>query len=220
MKIRLLLPVLAACSGLFAAEPPAPETSPVPQPTAGPGAIQPGTQWRDKLRKKMQENMPPEIRKRFEAAREKALQDPQIQELKKKADAATEEFLKAMRESMMKADPGLADIVKEHFGGGKAKDGKMGDLPGFANLSETDREKLMAAREKAKDDPSVKAAETAKTNAKTPDERRAATEEFHKAMKEALLKADPGIGPILDQLKPPAPPPKSPGTKPATQSET
>lgn len=218
MKIRILIPILAACSGLLAAEPPAPEAS----PSASPGTTtQPGGQWRDKmLRKKMQDNVPPDIRKRFEAVREKALQDPKIQELKKKADAASEEFLKAMREAMMKADPGLADIVKERFGGEKMKDGKMGEFPGFANLSESDRQKLMAAREKAKDDPSVKAAEAAKTNAKTPEERRAATEEFHKSMKEALLKADPTIGPILDQLKTPATPQKPQGTKPTPQSET
>jgi hypothetical protein len=61
----------------------------------------------------------------------------------------------------------------------------------------------MAAREQAKNDPAVQAAETLKQNAKTPEERQAAMEQFHKAMQAALLKADPTLGPILDQMKPP-----------------
>jgi len=164
---------------------------------------------RERPREKMMENLPPEIRARFEAAREKAMQDPAIQDLKKKADAASEEFRKAMRDAITKADPGLAELIKERVKD-KMKDGKPGEPPGFANLSEGDRQKLMAAREKAKDDPAVLAAEELKKNAKTPEERHAAMEQFHKAMKAALLKADPTLGPILDQLKPQGPP-QAPG---------
>jgi hypothetical protein len=160
----------------------------------------------------MRDNMPPELRARFEAARAKAMEDPKMQELKKAADAAGEEFRKAMREAMMKADPGLADVLKSYKE--KMRDGKPGEPPGFANLSEADRQRLMAAREKAKDDPAVKAAEAKKSEAKTPEERRAAMEEFHKAMKAALLKADPNIGPLLDQLKPPQGPPPPPDGPP------
>jgi len=169
---------------------------------------------RQHFREKMLENLPPEIRARFEAARNKAMQDPAVQELKQKAEAAGQELRKAVRDAIMKADPGLADIIKDRMKD-RMKDGKSGQPPGFANLSETDRQKLMAAREKAKDDPAVQAAENLRNDAKTPEERHAAMEQFHKAMKAALLKADPTIGPILDQLKPPQrPPPPPPGTQP------
>ena len=173
---------------------------------------------KDHFRDKMMENLPPEIRARFEAAREKAMQDPAIQELKKKADTANDELRKAMRDAIVKADPGLADIIKERMKD-KVKDGKPGEPPGFANLSEADRQKLMAAREKAKDDPAVQAAETLKKDAKTPEERHAAMEQFHKAMKAALLKADPTLGPILEQLKPPQGPPPVPGAKPSMDNK-
>ncbi len=214
MKRTLFLPVLAACTVLAVAEPPTEGTGPKPTPPAfsGPGN-QPGDALREKMRKKVKENFPPEIRERFDAAREKALQDPKIQELKKKADAANGEFLQAMREAIMKADPGLAEMVKERFGDKmkEGRDGKPGEVPAFANLSEGDRQKLMAAREKTKSDPAVQAAEAKKAAAKTPEERRTATEEFHKVMKEALLKADPTLGPILEQMKPPMPPQRPPG---------
>lgn len=173
---------------------------------------------RMKMREKMKENFPPELYERFNAAREKVMQDPAIQGLKQKADASAEEFRKAMREAMMKADPGLAEILKERMGerlqGGK--DGRRGGPDGaFANLSEGDRQKLMAAREQAKNDPEVQAAEAKKTEAKTPEERHAAMQEFHKAMQAALLKADPTLGPILEQLKPKdGPRPPKPGMAP------
>lgn len=168
---------------------------------------------KERFRDKMMDNLPPEIRARFEAARDKAMQDPAIQELKKKADTANDEFRKAMRDALVKADPGLAEIIKERMKD-RVKDGRPGEPPGLANLSEADRQKLMAAREKAKDDPAVQAAENLKKEAKTPEERHAAMEQFHKAMKAALLKADPSLGPILDQLKPPQGPPPPPGGKP------
>lgn len=173
---------------------------------------------RERPRDKMMDNLPPEIRARFEAARDKAMQDPAIQELKKTSDAANEAFRKAMREAIVKADPGLAEIIKERVKD-RMKDGKPGEPPGFANLSEGDRQKLMAAREKAKDDPAVKAAETLKKEAKTPEERQMAMEQFHKAMKAALLNADPTLGPILDQLKPPQGQPPAPERKRSMQNK-
>jgi len=207
MKTRFLIPVLAAIAPLLQAEPPA-GTSP-----DRPSSAQPeGENIRDKMRDKMMSHLPPELRERFEAAREKAMKDPAIQELRKKADTAAEDFRTAMREAMMKADPGLAEVLKDRMGGKPpgGKDGKHEAGPGFANLSEGDRQKLMAAREKAKSDPAVQAAEAKKQAAKSPEERRVAGEEFHKAMKEALLKADPSLGPVIDQLKPPQGPPKPP----------
>lgn len=154
----------------------------------------------------MLENLPPEIRARFEAARDKAMQDPAIQELKKRVEAGNDELRKAMRDAIIKADPGLAEYIRKRMND-KMKDGKPGEPPGVANLSDGDRQKLMAAREKANSDPAVVAAEELKRNAKTPEERRAAMDQFHKAMKAAILKVDPSLAPVLEQMKPPQGPP-------------
>lgn len=203
MKLRLLIPILAACAGSLFAEPPKTDGS---RPAFPP----PGEKMKDRFRDKMLENLPPEIRARFEAARNKAMQDPAVQELKKKVDAANDELRKAVRDAIMKAEPGLAEYIKKQMND-KMKDGKPGEPPGFANLSEGDRQKLMAARENTKNDPAVIAAEELKKNAKTPDDRRAAMDQFHKAMKAALLKADSSLAPILEQMKPPQGPPRPPG---------
>ena len=106
------------------------------------------------------ESLPPETRKRFEAAREKALEDPKLQELRQAADRAKRDFLKAMRDKMLEIDPGLADIIKKRAGERKSWRGwrEEGTRSGLGNLSEDELEKLMSAREKAKSDPAVQAA--------------------------------------------------------------
>ena len=71
---------------------------------------------KERPRDKMMENLPPEIRARFEAAREKAMQDPNIQELKKNAATANEALRKAMREAILKADPGSAPVFSAEAG--------------------------------------------------------------------------------------------------------
>lgn len=178
----------------------------------------PGGEMRKKMKEKFLESLPPEARQRFEAAREKALQDPAVQELRKKSETANREFFDAMRKKMLEIDPSLAEIVKNARGGKgpgemreDRREGNRGP-GGFGDLTDVERQKLMAAREKARTDPAVVAAEKMKGEAGTPEARKAASEEYRKAMHTALLKADPTLGPILEKMVPKAPPaPPVPG---------
>ena len=61
----------------------------------------------------------------------------------------------------------------------------------LANLSPEERQKLMAARQKAMQDPAVQAAH---------DKMREARREFMTSMHAAMLKADPTIQPVLDKI--------------------
>lgn len=170
------------------------------------------------------QNLSPEDRKRFEDAKEKALQDPKIQELRKASEKATRDFFEAMRAKMQEIDPGLADIIKKSAPEGKmgremAREGRegregRGGKGGFENLTEAEKEKLMAAREKAKDDPAVKAAKAKRDAAATPEERQEAGEAHRQILNETILKIDPSLEPVLKKLGPPAggpPPPKGAG---------
>ena len=159
---------------------------------------------RGMMREKFLENLPPEVRSRFEAAREKAMQDPKVIELKAKLEGAGNELRGAVREAMMKVDPGLADLLKQSCGN-KFKAGKEGgnpgpERPGLDQLGEGDRLKLKAAREAAKSDSTVQAAEAKRDAATNPEDRRAAGEEFRKAMRAAVLKSDPSLEPVFEQL--------------------
>ena len=164
------------------------------------------------------QNLSPEDRKRFEDAREKALQDPKIQELRKASEKAARDFFDAMRAKMQEIDPGLADIIKKSAPEGRmgremVREGRegRGGKGGFENLTEAEKEKLMAAREKAKDDPAVKAAKEKREAAATPQERQAAGEAYRQTLNETILKIDPSLESVLKKLGPPAggpPPPK------------
>jgi hypothetical protein len=167
----------------------APKQSPTPEDEGPP-------------RSRFVESLPPEIRERFEAAREKALQDPKLRELQRNAQRAKRDFIKAIREKMMKIDPELAKIVRKTVlernarRAWKDEDG----APGFESLSGGEREKFMAAMEKAHDDPAVEAAKQKKWEAITTAERAIALEEYRKAIHEAMIKVDPSLAPILDKL--------------------
>ncbi len=153
---------------------------------------------------KFLESLPPETRERFVAAREKALQNPKLQELRHAAESAKTDFLKAMRDRMLEIDPGLADIVKKRASERKRwKDDS-------SNLSEDERQKLTSAREKAENDAAVQAAE---------EKRREASEEYRKVLREAMIKDDPSVAPLLEKMayKPPSAPNPADSNNPATK---
>ena len=70
-------------------------------------------------------------------------------------------------------------------------------------LPPAERDRLQAARDIAKQAPAVQSAEAAMKSAQTPEERREAAKNFHKAMREAMLTADPSLTDVLDKIKPP-----------------
>jgi hypothetical protein len=59
-------------------------------------------------------------------------------------------------------------------------------------VSRSDRVKLHALREVVKNDPAVRAAD---------EKRKRANAEYHEALRAAILKRDPSLAPILDQIR-------------------
>jgi hypothetical protein len=142
------------------------------------------------------EGLPEKTRERFRVAREKALEDPKMQELHKKAQRARREFFNAMRDKMLVIDPGLAEIVRKYAVERRA----WKVWPGFDSLSDQEREKVLRAMEKVESDPAAEAAKQKRWEAATNDERKAATENYRQILREAMAKVDPTVVPILDKL--------------------
>ena len=144
----------------------------------------------------------PDERQRLSAAREKANDDPTVQSLREAKDKVSEQLANAMRAAMLAADPSLGptlDKIKE------ARDRAKEMREKFRSLTPEQRQQLKAARQKAKDDPTVQAAREKMRDARGPEAKRAAAREMHEAIKAAMLKADPSLGSLLDQLGPPGP---------------
>jgi len=67
-----------------------------------------GRRWEQRLA-----NLSPEERQKFEAARQKAMQDPSVQAAHDKMRQAHQEFQDAMRAAMLKADPSIQPILNK-----------------------------------------------------------------------------------------------------------
>ena len=82
-------------------------------------------------------------------------------------------------------------------GGAQAGQGRGGRLrEELATLTPAERQELKAAHEKALADPAVKAAEA---------QRASDPRAFRRVMIEAMLRADPNVGPILKKMREAAP---------------
>jgi hypothetical protein len=171
-------------------------------------------------------------RAQLKAAHDKAIeQDPTLQEKMKEAHDAMEAARKEMNDAMIKVDPTIESILSKIMP--PKRDRKKGEAPnqggkaprpwkhdgpagkGMANLSEAERQQVKALHEQVKNNPAVTAAREAMKSASTPEARREAEKALHEARRDAMVKADPSIEPILEKLRPQAA--EHPNTTPAAQ---
>lgn len=139
----------------------------------------------------------PDEAKRLAEAREKAKNDPTVRSLEEARKSLDQQLQNAMRAAILAADPQLAptlDKVKQS--GDRAKG--MSDR--FQKLPPEKKEALKAAHEAAKQDPAVIAAKQKLDAATSPEEKMQARSEMHEAMRAAVLKKNPDLAPLLDQL--------------------
>ena len=144
------------------------------------------------------ERVPDETRQRFLAVREKALEDPKLQRLRKNAQRANREFFRAMRTKMLEIDPGLDELVRKVSMQFRAR--RAWSEAGLSALSEEERQKLLSLMAQVEDDPAVAAAEKERWDAVTTAERKTAFGAYRQAVSKAMAKLDPTIIPILDKL--------------------
>lgn len=185
------------------------------QPATTPPAKADSDKHKDwKKHREFMEGLPEDVRKRFKEAKEEAMKNPEIQALREKAEAASKELRDAVRNAIAEKNPDLAEQLANHL---KTKDGepkekdkkhRKSDKPEAApakKLPPEERSRLEAAREIAKQAPSVQSAEAAMKAATTPEARRDAAGNFQKAMHEAILTADPSLADVLEKIKPAKP---------------
>lgn len=147
-------------------------------------------------------DLTPDERQRLDAAREKASADPTVRSLSEAKKSLEEQLANAMRAAMVAADPSLLptlDKIKE------SRDRAKEMRDNFQSLTPEQKQQLKAARSAAKEDPAVQAAGEKIRDAEGHDAKRQAARAMHEAMKAAILKADPGLAPLLEKLGPGGP---------------
>jgi cysteinyl-tRNA synthetase len=215
-QLHTLLAIAALCGSSLLAT--------AQQPTAAPSAADSQKQGSGEWKKHREfcEGLPEDVRNRFKEAREEAMKDPKIQALREKAEAAGKELRDAMRDAIATKDPDLAaqlgEVLKTKEKASEPKEKKhrpAGQIEeAIQKLPPVERDRLTAAREIAKQAPAVQSAEAAMKAAQTPEARRDAAKNFQKAMRDAMLTADPSLADILDKMKP-----AKPDTTPTSSAE-
>ena len=147
----------------------------------------------------MMPGLPPEEAERLAAARDKAKDDPTVRSLKEARDAIDGQLEKAMDAAMIAADPGLAPTLEKVK---QSRDRAKGMRDRFESLTPEQRQQLKSARMAAKDDPEVVAAREEMKSADSPEARREAGKAMRQAMKAAMVKQNPDLAPLLEQLGP------------------
>ena len=176
---------------------------------AGKSSLPPrNPEFKNRMEHKIMEAIPEELRDRFKSARDTAMADPAIQDLKKKADEASDAFRSAVRASMMKSDPELAATVqkiadkwKENRSETPPKEKRKQLESVIQSLPPAEKDKYEKAREIARQAPAVQTAEAKMKNAQDPQDRQAAAMEYHEAMRNAILTADPTLAPVIDKIR-------------------
>jgi len=123
------------------------------------------------------ESLTPAERTQFIEARKKAMEDPTVIEAKKNAETARKEAFAERKSALLKQDPSLATILD-----------KVQTPRDLKNLTPEEHQKIQAARKAARK-------ETKGLPKAAPAEKA-----FHEALRAAMLKADPTIGPVLDKV--------------------
>lgn len=202
MKTKLTLIIstvflFLVLSPIFGQEPPKPDASPG-APT-GPGG------WGRRGMNQNLQNLTPEEKAKFQAAREKAMQDPKVQDAQENMKASNDAFRAARKQALLAQDPSLGPIldkleaaapkpnVSGSQGGAKAGPSERGGRrPDLSVLTSEERDKLKAANEKIKDNPDVSTAR---------DKAQQANKQFASVVHGTLLAADPSIEPLLKKVE-------------------
>jgi Spy/CpxP family protein refolding chaperone len=212
MNIRTLAG--AFCAALLLCTPQALQAQSSPPSGPGAPAERPGKPYSKKHGKPggpAAPGLPPEEAMRLSAAREKAKADPTVRSLKEAREALDKQLENAVNAAILAADPGLAPVLEKVK---QSRDRAKGMRDRFESLTPEQREQLKSARQAAKDDPEVVAAREKMKSADSPEARREAGKAMREAMKAAMLKQDPSLGPLLEQLGPRMGGPDGPGGRP------
>lgn len=194
MKRLLILSVgLAAVAAPLSAQP-----NPQPRP-GGPGGAPHGKPHGRPHGPPFGANLTPDEQQRLGAARDKAKNDPTVRSLNEAKQALEDQLATALRAAILAADPSLGPTLdKIEQARNRAKDmrGK------FESLTPEQKQQLKAARQAAMIDPAVQAAREAMRSAQGPEAKRDAAKQLRDAVKAAMLKSNPALGPLLEQLGP------------------
>ncbi len=153
-------------------------------------------------RKQFLQSLTPEERRKFRAARQTLMADPQVRAAFERRAQDGQAFRQTMRSAMLKADPSLAPVIERFEKQRREAQGQQ--LQRFAQrtgfLAPEERETLLRSRQAVQNDPAVVSARQAR-DAATPETLQQATRVYNQAVQAAMIRSDPRVGNILEKVR-------------------
>lgn len=165
------------------------------------GMLAPGLE----ARRQFMQSLPPEDRQRLRAARQAALQDPQVRAALERRQAEQREFQNTMKDAVKRADPSVAPLIDRLEK--TIQERRAQQFQGFQRrldfLTPDERQILLQTRRAVQGDPALAAARQQGLAAPVGDAvaRQQAMRVYHEAMKNAMIRQDPRVGPILEKIR-------------------
>ncbi|MBS0657139.1 MAG: hypothetical protein JSR82_02685 [Verrucomicrobia bacterium] len=170
-------------------------------PGARGGMMAPGMQ----ARREFMQSLSPEDRQRLRAARLAAFRDPQVQAALQRRQAEQRAFQQTMKEAVKRADPSVAPLIDRLEK--TIQDRRAQQFQGLQRrldfLSTEERGILLQARRAVQADPALAAARQQGLAIPAGDAaaRQQALRVYHETMKNAMIRQDPRVGPILEKIR-------------------
>lgn len=165
------------------------------------GMLPPGME----ARRQFMQSLPPEDRQRLRAARQAAMQDPQVRAALERRQAEQREFQNTMKDAVKRADPSVAPLIDRLEK--SIQERRAQQFQGFQRrldfLTPDERQILLQTRRAVQGDPALAAArqQGLAAPAGDPAARQQAMRVYHEAMKNAMMRQDPRVGPILEKIR-------------------
>lgn len=158
-------------------------------------------------------NLSPEEQSNLRKARQAALADPAVQAAKASGDQRA--FHRALRETIERNNPELAPVFAKMRGGargpgalgagasaGRAQPGGGKNMQKrLAFLPEDERAKMASAYAAANSNPKLNVLREQWKSATTPEAKKQAGKAYREGVRDAMLRNDPSIAPILEKVR-------------------
>lgn len=135
--------------------------------------------------------------RRLAAAREQARNDPTVRSLMAARESVDQQIENAMHAAMLAADPSLGPSLQQVQ---QSRDRAKGMRDRFQELPAEQRQQLQQARQSAQKDPAVVAARERIKAAESPEERREAGRAMRQAMRDAMVRENPALESVIDEI--------------------
>jgi hypothetical protein len=143
-----------------------------------------------------------EEKTRLKAAHDAAMKDPAVRAIREDKDKDSPAVQQAVRDAMVRIDPTIGPLIDKAQAGRRQSNDSEGDNEDQPQaLTASEKEQLRKAHAATRNDPAVITARKQFEAASTTEAKSKASKALREATRAAMLRANPGIKPLLEKTR-------------------